>query len=91
MKKILIGLFLLINITSFSQTVKELEHELSFYKSGEEWGNKMNIAFNLLEIDSLNESAIKYLVEVYGRNNQKDSISFLFVGVSQNKHESTIE
>jgi len=79
MKKILTGLlFSLINITCFSQTVKELEYEISYFKSGEEWGNKKNIAFNLLEIDSLNESAINYLVEVYGRNNQKDSISFLF-------------
>jgi len=79
MKKILTGLlFLLINITCFSQTVKELEYELSYFKSGEEWGNKKNIAFNLLEIDSLNDSAINFLVEVYGRNNQKDSISFLF-------------
>jgi tetratricopeptide (TPR) repeat protein len=78
MNKILTGLFLLINITCFSQSVKELEHELSFYKSGEEWGNKKNIAFKLLEIDSLNTSAINYLVEVYGRNNQKDSISLLF-------------
>jgi hypothetical protein len=78
MKNILTGLFLLISITCFSQTVKELEYELSFYKSGEEWGNKKNIAFKLLKIDSLNASAINYLVEVYGRNNQKDSISFLF-------------
>ena len=79
MKKILAGLlFLFINFTCFSQTVKELEYELSYFKSDEEWGNKKNIAFNLLEIDSLNESAINYLVEVYGRNNQEDSISFLF-------------
>lgn len=78
MKKILTGLFLLINFSCFSQTVKELEHELSFFKSGEKWGNKKNIAFKLLEIDSLNESAINYLVEVYDRNNQKDSIIFLF-------------
>lgn len=78
MKKILTGLFLLINITCFSQTVEELEYELSFFKSDEEWGNKKNIAHKLLEIDSLNARAINYLVEVYGTNNQKDSISFLF-------------
>jgi hypothetical protein len=79
MKKIRIAfLFLVINSTCFSQTVKELEYELSYFKSSEEWGNKKNIAFNLLEIDSLNERAINYIVEVYGRNNQKDSISFLF-------------
>ena len=59
MKKILTGLlFLLINFTCFSQTVKELEYELSYFKSDEEWGNKKNIAFYLLKIDSHNESAI---------------------------------
>jgi hypothetical protein len=79
MKNILSGLlFFLLNFHCFTQNIKELEHELSFYKSGEEWGNKKLIAFQLLEIDKLNESAINYLVEVYGRNNQKDSISFLF-------------
>jgi len=78
MKKILTGLFLLISIISFSQTVKELEYELSYFKSGEEWGNKKEIAFKLLEIDKLNTNAIDYLVEVYGRNNQKDSISLFF-------------
>jgi len=78
MKKVLTGLFILINVACFSQTVKELEEELSFYKSDEEWGNKKNIAYQLLDIDSLNEKAINYLVEVYGRSNKKDSISFLF-------------
>ncbi|HBS88370.1 MAG: hypothetical protein A2W91_17365 [Bacteroidetes bacterium GWF2_38_335] len=78
MRKILTGLFLLISITSFSQTVKELEYELSYFNSEEEWGNKKDIAFNLLKIDSLNANAINYLVEVYGRNDKKDSISWLF-------------
>jgi len=78
MKKILTVLFLLINITSFSQTIKNLEYELSYFKSDEEWGNKKDIAFKLLGIDKLNANAINYLVEVYGRNNQKDSISLLF-------------
>jgi hypothetical protein len=35
MKKLLTGLFLLMSITSFSQTIEELEHELSYFKSGE--------------------------------------------------------
>jgi hypothetical protein len=78
MKTLLAGLFLLISITSYSQTVKELENELSFYKADEQWGHKKNIAFKLLEIDSLNANAINYLVEVYGRGKQKDSISYLF-------------
>ncbi len=66
------------NITSFSQTVKELEYELSYFKSGEEWGNKKDIAYKLIGIDKLNANAIDYLIEVFGRNNQKDSIDLLF-------------
>lgn len=63
---------------SFSQTIKELEYELSYTESIETWGNKKDIARKLLEIDGLNNKAINYLVEVYGRNNQRDSISELF-------------
>lgn len=78
MKKTLIGLFILINISCFSQSVEDLEYELSYIYADEEWGNKKDIAFKLLKIDNLNVNAIDYLVEVYGRNNQKDSISILF-------------
>jgi len=74
MKKILTGLFLLINITCFSQSVKKLEHELSFTVSGDE----KDIAYKLLKIDCSNERAINYLVDAYARKNQKDSISILF-------------
>jgi len=88
MKKILTGLFLLINITSFSQTVKELEHELSYVKSTEKWDNKKDIAFKLLKIDKLNTKAIDYLVKVYGRNNQRDSISVLFDNIINNNLNS---
>lgn len=70
-------LFLLTNI-SFAQTVEELEYELSYYESGEEWGNKKSQAYQLLELDGLNVNAINYLVEVYGGNNQQDSIGILF-------------
>ena len=59
MKNILTGLLLLIYFTAFSQTVNELEHELSYFKSDKEWGNKKDIAFKLLEIDKLNAKAIK--------------------------------
>ena len=78
MKKILTGLLLIINLTCFSQSIEELEYELSYHLSGEEWGNKKNVAKKLLEIDSLNARAIKYLVEVYGRNDQRDSIKYLY-------------
>lgn len=80
-------LLLIINI-SFSQTVEELEYELSYYKSGESWGNKKEQAFKLLELDGLNNKAINYLVEVYGRNNQKDSIRLLFDRIIKNNPNS---
>lgn len=80
--KIITAILFLTVITCQAQekelTVAELVKELSFFSSGEEWGNKRNIAHQLLAIDSLNTTAIKYLVEAYGRSNQRDSISFLF-------------
>ncbi|NEV95076.1 hypothetical protein G3567_13105 [Psychroflexus sp. YR1-1] len=78
MKPTLIIILTFFFFNSFSQTVEELEHELSFYKSGEKWGNKKDIAYNLLEKDGLYSRAINYLVEVFGRNDQRDSISVLF-------------
>lgn len=78
MKLILTIILTLFCFTSFSQMVEELEYELSFYKSGEKWGNKKDIAYKILEVDGLNSRAINYLVEVYGRNNQRDSINVLF-------------
>ena len=64
--------------TSYAQTVEELEYELSIYKSEEKWGNKKDVAYKLLEVDGLNNKAISYLTEVYGTNNEKDSINILF-------------
>jgi hypothetical protein len=40
MKPILIIILTLFYFTSFSQTVEELEYELSFFESSEKWGNK---------------------------------------------------
>lgn len=88
MKVSLTAILLLINIISFSQTVKELEYELSYFKSGETWGNKKEKAYKLLEIDGLNAKAIDYLVEVFGRNNQKDSITILFDKIIKNNPNS---
>ena len=90
MKVLLTTILLLINIISFSQTVKELEYELSYFKSGETWGNKKEKAFKLLNIDGLNAKAIDYLVEVFGRNNQKDSISILFDKIIKNNPNSPV-
>ncbi|BDD03883.1 tetratricopeptide repeat protein [Aureibacter tunicatorum] len=84
MRIILIIILTLSVHISFSQTVEDLEYELSYYKSGETWGNKKDIARKLLEIDNLNNKAINYLVEVYGRNNQRDSIVVLFDSLIKN-------
>jgi len=88
MKPILIIILTLFYFASFSQTVEELEYELSFYKSEEKWGNKKDIAYKLLEADGLNNTAINYLVEVYGRNNQRDSISVLFYNIIKTHPEN---
>lgn len=88
MKYFLTGLFFIISITSFSQTIEELEHELSYYKSGETWGNKKDVAYKLLKTDELNSKAIDYLIEVFGRNNQKDSINLLFRRLIENNPKS---
>lgn len=69
---------------SFSQTIEELEYELSFYRSGEQSGNKKDYAYKLLEIDELNSSALNYLIEIFGRNNQRDSIKDLFDRITRN-------
>lgn len=87
LKKILVVLFF-ISMNCFSQTVEELEHELCFFKSIEEWDSKKNIAYKLLEIDRLNVKAINYLVEVYGRHNKKDSIDLLFDRLIKENPES---
>ena len=88
MKPILIIVLTLFYFTSFSQTVEELEYELSFYKSGEKWGNKKDIAYKILEADGQNNKAINYLVEVFGRNNQRESISVLFDNIIKTNSEN---
>lgn len=84
MRLFLVIIFVIISNVSFSQTVEELEYELSFYKSGEQWGNKKEYAYQLLELDGLNQQALNYLIEVFGRNNQRDSISELFDRITRN-------
>jgi len=88
MKKLLTGLLLLTCLNCFSQTVKELEQELSFYKTNEKWGQKKDVALKLLKIDSRNAKAINYIVEIFGRNNQKDSINLFFDKLIKENPES---
>jgi len=79
MKKILTGLFLLIGVACFSQTVKELEGELHIVRmrNGETSTSKKEVAIKLLGMDKYNVDATNYLIRVYTQNNQKDSINYL--------------
>lgn len=87
--RILLAVILTLFISiSFSQTVEEMEFELSYFKSDESWGEKKEEAKKILAIDGLNSKAINYLVEVYGRNNQQDSIRLLFDSIIKNNPKS---
>lgn len=61
-----------------AQNIDSLQWQLRVTHRGEEWGQKQALAYHILEFDPLNEAAIRYLVEVYGRSNKKDSIDWLF-------------
>lgn len=61
-----------------AQTIDSLEHEWTYFTSDKSYGNEKNIAYKLLRIAPLNTEAISYLAEVFGRNNQADSVNFLF-------------
>lgn len=79
MKKILTAIIiLLMGVTCFPNTVKEIERELSSYKPGEPWGYKSHLAYQLMEMDPLNEKAIEYLVYNYAKKQEKDSIQHLY-------------
>lgn len=79
MKKFLIAIIiLLMGGACFPQTVKKLERELSSYKPGESWGYNNHLAYQLLEMDPLNEKAIEYLVYNYAKNQEMDSIQHLY-------------
>jgi len=70
--------------TTFSQEkekdIKKWEFELTHYTSDEIKNpeSKKHIAWKLLALDGLNRKAVNYLVEMYGRLRQKDSIHKLF-------------
>lgn len=88
MKRLFTGFLLFMCLGCFSQTVKELEHELSFYKANEKWGQKKDVALKLLKIDFKNKNAIRYIVELYNQKNQKDSINLFFDKLIKENPES---
>jgi len=79
MKKLLFISFILYLVVpaSFSQTIKELEYELSSYKPGEKDEDKINLARELLSLDSLNRKTIRFICRYY-YDKKIDSVSVFF-------------
>lgn len=77
MNRYLTILFLLITSFAFTQTVKELEEELSWLDIDEEYGERIAIARKLLELDTFNYKAINYICNYY-KDRKIDSISLFF-------------
>ena len=62
---------------TFGQTIQELEYDLSWYQSSEEYGDKIEKAKKLQEIDPFNYRAAEYICRYY--NDRKiDSVSIYF-------------
>jgi hypothetical protein len=73
---------------SFGQTIQELEYDLSRYHSSERYGDKIEKAKKLQEIDPFNYRAIEYICRYY--NDRKiDSVSIYFDNLIAKFHENT--
>jgi hypothetical protein len=75
-KKYFIIIFLIFSST-YSQSVKKLLYELSYYNSGEKYGDKINIARKVLKTEPFNENAIEYVCRYY-TDRQIDSVNYFF-------------
>jgi hypothetical protein len=75
--RIILIYFLIWTSNSFGQTIQELEYDLSWYHSSEEYGDKIEKAKKLQEIDPFNYRATEYICRYY--NDRKiDSVSIYF-------------
>jgi hypothetical protein len=63
--------------TVYGQTIKELEYDLSSSYDFEKYGEKIDKAYKLLEIDTFNYQAIKYICRYY-YDRKIDSVSIFF-------------
>lgn len=61
----------------FGQTIQELEYDLSWYHSSEEYGDKIEKAKKLQEIDPFNYKATEYICRYYS-DREIDSVSIYF-------------
>ncbi len=69
--------FLILASNSFGQTIHELEYDLSWYSSSEKYGDKIEKAKRLQEIDPFNFRATEYICRYYDDRNI-DSVSIYF-------------
>jgi len=76
-KQILLYFSIIIFSTVFGQTIQELEYDLSYYKRGEEYGDKIDKAKKLQELDPFNYSAVQYICRYYD-NRDIDSVTIFF-------------
>jgi len=87
---ILILLFSFGIFNGYSQTVASLEENLRYYKSEDGWGTKKDKAIKLLSLDKLNQVAIQYIIQIYDKANQKDSIKIFYENLIKENKESVI-
>lgn len=77
MKRLLYIILILISLQSFSQTIEELEYDLSWYSGSEKYGDKIAKARLLQKLDPFNERAIDYICRYYS-DRKIDSIGTFF-------------
>lgn len=92
MKHLLCFLALLASAVTLcaQNTTEELANELKFMRPGEEWGDKRDKAFRLLELDPLNKQAVMYLGESYYRLGPTDSLAIFFNDLQDRHPDSTL-
>lgn len=69
--------FLILTSNSFGQTIQELEYDLSWYSSSEKYGDKIEKAKRLQEIDPFNFRATEYICRYYD-DRKIDSVTIYF-------------
>lgn len=75
--RIILFYFLILTSNSFGQTIRELEYDLSKYYSYEKYGDKIEKAKKLQEIEPFNYVATEYICRYY-YDRKIDSVSIYF-------------
>lgn len=76
-KYLLVYFILFIFSTTMGQTIEELEYDLSWYSGSEKYGDKIDKAKKLIELDPFNYRATEYICRYYDDRNI-DSVSIYF-------------